>query len=305
MTAQPFTTPVLFLIFNRPETTEKVFEKIREIQPRQLFVSADGPGLAKNGEKEKCEQTRSVIQKVDWKCDLRTNFSENNLGCRVGVSTGIQWFFDQVSEGIILEDDCVPDSSFFRFCEVLLNYYRNDERIMHIGGINVQDGIHRGTGSYYFSEINHIWGWATWRRAWENYDVNVSTYPQLVEQNLFSTVFPHPATRKYWKKNIELVFNKKKDTWDIQWQYAVSVNNGLAIVPNLNLVSNIGFDSQATHTIDHFHTLANRPAASLTAVEHPSFVLPDLQADAYTMRKYLNPHKFKKLWQLIHRGYAR
>ena len=304
MTAKPFTTPILFLIFNRPETTEKVFEKIREIQPRQFFVSADGPRFEKNGEKEKCELARTIVQKVDWKCDLKTNFSEKNLGCRVGVSTGIQWFFDQVSEGIILEDDCVPDSSFFRFCDVLLNYYRNDERVMHIGGINVQDGIRRGTGSYYFSKINHIWGWATWRRAWEKYDVNVSSYPQLLEQELFPTVFPHPATRKYWKKNIELVFNKKKDTWDIQWQYAVSVNNGLAIVPNLNLVSNIGFDVQATHTIDHFHTLANRPASSLATVEHPFFVLPDLQADAYTMRKYLNPPKIKKLWQLIRRRYT-
>jgi len=305
MTDKPFTTPILFLIFNRPETTEKVFEKIREIQPLQLYVSADGPRLAKNDEKEKCEQARSIIQKVNWKCDLKINLSEKNLGCRVGVSTGIQWFFDQVTEGIILEDDCMPDSSFFHFCEVLLNYYKNDERVMHIGGINVQDGIRRGTGSYYFSKINHIWGWATWRRAWEKYDVNVSTYPRLVEQELFSTVFPYHATRKYWKKNIELVFNKKKDTWDIQWQYAVSVNNGLAIVPNLNLVSNIGFDSQATHTIDHFHTLANRPASSLATVEHPFFVLPDLQADAYTMRKYLNPHKFKKLWQLIRRGYTK
>ena len=170
-------------------------------------------------------------------CDLKTNLSEKNLGCRAGVSSGITWFFNHVSEGIILEDDCVPDTSFFRFCEVLLEYYRNDERIMHIGGINLQDGRTRGIGSYYFSKINHIWGWATWKRAWDKYDVNISTYPQLVEQKLFSTVFTNPATRRYWQKNIDLVYNNRKDTWDIQWQYAVSVNNGLAIIPNRNLVS--------------------------------------------------------------------
>jgi hypothetical protein len=189
MTNTPFATPILFLIFNRPDTTDKVFEKIREIQPRQLFISADGPRPDRKDEREKCEEARKVIQKIDWKCELKTNFSEKNLGCRVGVSSGIDWFFSQVSKGIILEDDCLPDASFFNFCKVLLEYYRNDERIMHIGGINVQDGRMRGTASYYFSKISHIWGWATWKRAWEKYDVNIRTYPQLLEQDMFSTVY--------------------------------------------------------------------------------------------------------------------
>jgi hypothetical protein len=305
MTNKPFITPILFLIFNRPDTTEKVFEKIREMQPRRLFISADGPRPDKTNEKQRCEEARKVIERVDWKCDLKTNLSEKNLGCRVGVSSGIHWFFTHVSEGIILEDDCVPDTSFFHFCEVLLEYYRDDERVMHIGGSNFQDGRTRGTGSYYFSKINHIWGWATWKRAWDKYDVNVSTYPQLLEQKLFPTVFTHPDTRRYWQKNIELVYNKIKDTWDIQWQYTVSVNNGLAIIPNVNLVSNIGFDVHATHTIDNFNTLANRPTSHIDTMSHPMFVVPDLQADDYTMRKYLNPPKLKKLWQLVRRGLAK
>ena len=304
MKPELFNTPILFLIFNRPDTTDKVFETIRKIQPRQLFISADGPRPDKMDEKIKCELAREVIQRIDWKCDLKTNLSEKNLGCRVGVSSGIHWFFTHVSEGIILEDDCLPDSSFFHFCEVLLKYYRNDERVMHIGGVNFQDGKTRGGGSYYFSRINHIWGWATWKRAWDKYDVNVSTYPQLLEQKLFSTVFTNPDTRRFWQKNIELVYNKTKDTWDIQWQYAVSVNNGLAILPNVNLVSNIGFDINATHTIDHFNTLANRPTSTIDSIIHPKFIIPDDQADAYTIRKYLNPSKLKKLWQLIRRGLA-
>jgi len=303
MTDKPFTTPILFLVFNRPGTTEKVFDKIREIQPRQLFISADGPRPDKIGERQKCEETRKIIKRIDWQCDLKTNFSEKNLGCRVAVSSGIHWFFSHVSEGIILEDDCLPDSSFFHFCETLLGYYRNDERIMHIGGINLQDGKVYGDGSYYFSKINHIWGWATWKRAWDKYDVNFSSYPQLLEQKLLSTVFPDPVIKKYWQKNIELVYTNKKDTWDVQWQYAVSINNGLAILPNINLVSNIGFDVNATHTIDNFHTLANRATSRIDTVHHPIFVVPSLQADTYTMRKYLNPHKLKKLWQLIRRGF--
>jgi hypothetical protein len=302
MTKKPFATPILFLIFNRPDTTEKVFEKIREMQPRQLFISADGPRPDRKGEQEQCETARNVIQRIDWTCDLKKNFSEKNWGCRTGVSSGIDWFFSQVEEGIILEDDCLPDSSFFYFCEALLEHYRNDERIMHIGGINVQDGAMRGAASYYFSRINHIWGWATWKRAWDTYDVNLQTYPQLLEQNLFPAVFPDPAVRRYWQRNIELVHKKIKDTWDVQWQYAVSVNNGLAILPNVNLVSNIGFDLNATHTVDNFHTLANRPTSAMKTIKHPLVIVPDLQADDYAMRKYLNPNKVKKLWQLIRRG---
>ena len=294
-----FNTPVLFLLFNRPDTTEQVFEKIRAIRPRRLFVSADGPRPSKAGEREQCERVRNVIKKVDWRCDLKTNFSETNLGCRVGVSSGLHWFFSQVSEGIILEDDCVPDLSFFHFCEELLEYYRDDERIMHIAGANFQDGRLRGNGSYYFSRINHIWGWATWKRAWNKYEVTVATYPDLLQQRLMASVYPDVATRNYWEKNIDLVYRNRKDTWDIQWQYAVSVNNGLAIIPNVNLVSNIGFDTNATHTIDASHSLSNRTASPVGTMRHPTFVVPDLQADAYTMKMYLHPSKSKKLWQLV------
>ncbi|RPI02482.1 MAG: hypothetical protein EHM64_13890 [Ignavibacteriae bacterium] len=296
-----FGTPILFLIFNRPDTTAQVFEKIREIRPRRLFISADGPRSGKPGERQKCEETRKIVKRVDWKCEVKTNFSEKNLGCRNGVSSGIDWFFNHVSEGIILEDDCLPELSFFHFCETLLGYYRNDDRVMHIGGVNFQDGATRGSGSYYFSKLNHIWGWATWKRAWDKYDVTVSSYPQLLEQNMLQTVFPDPAMCRFWRKNIELVHKMKKDTWDVQWQYAVSVNNGLSILPNVNLVSNIGYNLDATHTIDNFHALASRPTSPLDTFRHPLFVVPDLQADAYTMRKYLNPNKFKKLLQLIRR----
>ncbi|MGD0589520.1 MAG: nucleotide-diphospho-sugar transferase [Bacteroidota bacterium] len=301
MKSELFNTPILFLIFNRPETTEKVFQRIRDIQPRRLFVSADGPRQHKTGEDRLCAETRKIVEKVDWKCELQTNFSKKNLGCRIGVSSGIDWFFRHVAEGIILEDDCVPDSSFFRFCDTLLEYYRNDERIMHIGGANFQDGSTRGDGSYYFSNINHVWGWATWKRAWDLYDVEMKSYPQYLHEEKLLQLFPDPTIRTYWKRNFDLVYEHKKDTWDFQWQYATSFYRGLALIPNRNLISNIGFDQNATHTIDNFYTLANRPTASIAQIIHPEIIVPDLYADRYTFKKYMNPNKFNKTRQMIRR----
>jgi hypothetical protein len=301
MKIKSFQTPILFLIFNRPDTTEKVFQRIRAIQPRRLFVSADGPRQHKIGEDRLCAETRRIIEKVDWKCELQTNFSKKNLGCRIGVSSGIDWFFRHVSEGIILEDDCMPDISFFPFCETLLEYYRDDERIMHIGGANFQDGNTHGDGSYYFSNINHVWGWATWKRAWDLYDVEMKSYPQCLRENKLLQLIPDPAIRKYWKRNFDLVYEQRKDTWDFQWQYATSFYQGLAIIPNKNLISNIGFDHNATHTIDNFYTLANRPTSSIALINHQEAIVPDLDADHYTFRKYMNPNKFKKVCLLIRR----
>ena len=159
-------TPVLFLIFNRPELTEKVFQKIQDAQPKYLFVAADGPRDNKYGEKDLCEKTRAVVlENITWECEVKTLFRTENLGCRTAVSSAINWFFENVEEGIILEDDTVPDNSFFSYCQALLEKYRNHEQIMMITGDNFQDGIKRGNGSYYFSRYVHIWGWASWRRA--------------------------------------------------------------------------------------------------------------------------------------------
>lgn len=299
MTEQHFTVPVLFLIFNRPQTTEKVFQRIREIRPKYLYVSADGPRVNKEHEKELCESTRKLIEKVDWECEVKTHFSDINLGCKIGVSSGINWFFEHVEEGIILEDDCLPDLSFFSFCEVMLKKYRHNDKIMHIGGTNFQDGIHRGSGSYYFSNINHVWGWATWQRAWRKYDITISSYHDLLQQNYFKQVFSYSLIEKFWKKKFELAYTNRIDTWDIQWQYAMSVHNGLAIIPNKNLVSNIGFHDSATHTVDKFNTLSNIPSFTLNNIIDPSEIRPDLMADVYAFRKYFSPSKLRKLWYLI------
>jgi len=296
-----FDTPILFLIFNRPDTTKIVFEKIREIQPRQLFVSADGPRPDKKGEHDTCEEARTITQAIDWKCELHTNYSKTNLGCRVAVSSGIDWFFNHVSNGIILEDDCVPDRSFFHFCATLLDRYRTENNVMHISGVNFQDGQQYGAGSYYFSAFNHVWGWATWKRAWNLYDVDMKSYPACLEQGLLDQIFPDPALRKYWKKNFDLVFERKKDTWDFQWQYASAMNHGVSIIPNKNLVTNIGFDANATHTVDHTNSLAKMPVEAIADIIHPTAILLEQKADTYAFRHYISPPKWKKVWSLIRR----
>ena len=294
MKSKAFDIPILFLIFNRPDTTAKVFERIRRMKPRMLYVAADGPRTNKPGESQLCEATRAIVKGVDWDCKVYTRYSKTNQGCRVAVSTAIDWFFSRVDEGIILEDDCVPNDAFFQFCRSLLEFYRSDERIMHICGVSFQDGAQRGNASYYFSSMNHVWGWATWKRAWEKYDVNVSAFPQLVESGVFASIFPDPEMRTFWIKRFNLVYARQRDTWDYQWQFAMSVNHGLSIVPNNNLVSNIGFGTDATHTTDSFHELGNRPTIDMKNLIHPQFVVPNHDADWYTFRNYMSPSRYQK-----------
>ena len=291
------------MIFNRPETTERVFQQIRAIKPKYLFISADGPRPHIQDESKLCAQARAVVKNIDWKCELRTKYSDNNKGCKTAVSSAITWFFENVKEGVILEDDCLPDPSFFQFCAALLEYYRNNERIMHISGANFQDGSKFGTGSYYFSSLNHVWGWATWRRAWNNYDVNIKSYPQYLHNGKLLRLLPDPVIYKYWKRNFDLVYEQKKDTWDFQWQYASFLHQGLAVIPNDNLISNIGFDHNATHTIDLFDSLANRPTQTLKDIRHPRAIHIETEADLYTYTNYLSPPKWKKLLSLVIRKF--
>lgn len=271
-------TPVLFLIFNRPELTFRVFEEIRKAQPQQLFIAADGPREGKEGEAGKCEQARSIVNKIDWKCEVKTLFRDKNLGCQDAVSSAITWFFDNVVEGIILEDDCLPDQSFFTFCETLLEKYRDNEKIMHIGGNNFQDGIKRGNASYYFSIHPHQWGWATWNRAWNRYNININGLENFKKTQ---TIFKHPAIVSFNMEKLEKTLNGEINTWDYQWFYTIWKNNGITIVPNVNLVTNIGFGENATHTFQADHFLAQVPLGKLDTILHPTQIKVNKKADDY------------------------
>lgn len=304
-----FEVPIAFLVFNRPDTTALVFEEIRRIKPLKLLVVADGPRADRPGEAEKCAAVRSIVEQVDWPCEVLNNYAETNMGCKRRVSSGLDWVFELVEEAIILEDDCLPDRSFFSYCERLLDHYRHDERIMHIGGANFQCGLTRGDGSYYYSHLNHIWGWATWRRAWKYYDVNMSSYPLFCKQHHMDNILPHKGMRRAWLRSFSSVFASQLDTWDYQWTYAIWQQNGLSIIPNVNLVTNIGFGSDATHTSDSDNPFAATPAASHGDLVHPRFMVPDRVADEYTFRAItrITPRrllaKYRK--QVIFRLYGR
>jgi len=290
-----FNTPILFLIFNRPDTTEKVFEIIRNIKPSKLFVSADGPRKNKEGEKEKCEQTRKIIDRVDWDCEVLKNFSNENLGCKKGVVKGINWFFENIKEGIIIEDDCILEDSFFLFVQEMLSRYRNDEQVMHIGAANFQDGIKRGDASYYFSKFCHVWGWATWRRAWNHYDVAIKGFDKFKSENKISSILPDKKMQKHWLKLFQTVYDNALDTWDFQWVYTVWEQKGMSIIPNVNLVSNIGFGEEATHTKVSGHILAENQSGNISELIHPEKAEINETADKYTFYHKIYQSKWKKI----------
>ena len=272
-------TPVAFIIFNRPDVTERVFQVIRDAQPQKLLVISDGPRGDRPGEAERCAAARAVIDQVDWECEVLTNYSDTNLGCKHRVSSGIDWVFSQVEEAIILEDDCLPAPSFFQFCQTLLEKYRYDNRIMMVSGSNFQPN-NKMKDSYYFSDCIHIWGWATWRRAWQHYDVEMASWPTFRDRGLLKAVCHNPLEADYWQKNFDDVSNRTVDTWDHQWVYACWQQSGMSVTPAVNLVSNIGFRHDATHTFGE-SPLAAMPIGNIYNIKHPIFVLNDQEADDY------------------------
>jgi cephalosporin hydroxylase/Flp pilus assembly protein TadD len=272
-------TPIAFFIFNRPDTTARVFEAIRQAKPSKLLVVADGPRLNRLGEAEKCAVTRAIIDRVDWECEVLTNYSDVNLGCRHRVSSGLTWVFEQVEEAIILEDDCLPHPSFFRFCETLLERYRDDDRVMHISGDSFHLEQNSTSDSYYVSRYNFIWGWASWRRAWQNYDLAMQKWPQLRDENWLNEIFPNnPSAIRYWSNTFQNAY-EGFDTWDFAWTFACWSHQGLSILPRQNLVSNIGFGAEATHT-KNASKLSNLPTAEIEfPLRHPSILIRNTQAD--------------------------
>lgn len=279
--------PILFLIFNRPDTTEKVFSKIREIKPGKLYIAADGPRQNKVGEVEKCREARAVLDGIDWECDVKTLFRDENLGCKVAVSEAITWFFQNEEMGIILEDDCLPNNSFFLYCKETLEKYKNEDSVMMISGDNFQKGQKRGTASYYFTKFPHIWGWASWRRAWNRYDVNMKDFPLFLEQKVIENIFPNDKLlQDYWIANFNRTYQGGLDTWDYQWVYTIYKNNGLCVAPNYNLISNIGFREDATHTKTLESSVANMPTQEIESIKHPDFIVIDSKADEFS-RNYV------------------
>jgi hypothetical protein len=282
------------MVFNRPETTRLVLDAIREQRPSRLFVAADGPRGDVPTDERRCEQVRHLIREIDWAGELEILFRDENLGCRDAVSGAIDWFLEEVTEGIILEDDCLPDPSFFRFCSSLLDRYRDEDTVMAVSGSKAHPGPVT-TDSYYFSRYIHVWGWATWRRAWRHYDHEMASWPHLRDRGLLESVGDgHRDFVSYWRNLLDAVSDGEVDTWDYIWQFSCWARGGLGITPSVNLVSNIGFGREATHTFDAGGWVSQVPSEKMAfPLRHPADVVRHRRADRW---EDLHLYRTKDLW---------
>ncbi|QDU95560.1 glycosyltransferase family protein [Lignipirellula cremea] len=287
--------PVAFFVFNRPEVTQRVYNAIAQARPRTLLLIADGPRNDRAGEAEAVAATRAIVDKVDWPCEVLRNFSAENLGCKQRISSGLDWVFGQVEEAIVLEDDCLPSPAFFPFCDELLERYRYDSRVVSITGDNFQNGHLRTSSSYYFSKYFHCWGWAAWRRTWQTIDVDMATWPAFLAEGNLANLADSIAEEQYWRQ----IFNAQQQgltsTWDYAWLYSC-MSQGLTATPNKNLVANIGFQANATHTKGD-SWLGKLSTGSLGELIHPHAVLRHKAADRQTFESVFQPPPLLKKWR--------
>jgi len=284
------TVPVVFFVFNRLETTTRVFEQIAAAQPRTLLVVADGPRAGKPEDVARCEAVRALVSHPTWTCDLRLNLAPSNLGFNRRISSGLEWAFSQFEELIILEDDCLPDPSFFPFCAELLEKYRVDERIMMITGCNFQFGRVRGKGSYYFSQCVGTWGWASWRRAFRHFDREMRAWPRERVGNVLKRVWPVDSIADYWRERFDEAYHRAVDAWDYQWAFAMWRCGGWQVASNVNLISYIGCLPDTAHTTDANASFCNVPTSPMSLpLRHPEQLERDLTADLFEFyRAFLN-----------------
>ncbi len=296
-----YNIPILFIIFNRPHLVQEIFNVIKQQKPKYLYIASDGARPQKEGEVEKVRKSRDIINQIDWDCEVKTFFREENVGPGKGVSSAVVWFFEHVEQGIILEEDCLPHIDFFPYCEELLNKYMESNTVMLIGGNNFQQEIKYGESSYYFSAYPFIWGWAGWRRTLNGYDYNLDniSFPEF--KKIIEKYFSSWTERQVWIDRYILLKEHIVDTWDYQLIFNIWKNNGLAIVPKVNLVSNIGFSKDAVHCKDVNHKCANVKTSGIMPLRHPDMVEQNLEADS----SYYKYHFHKSTIRILYRGVRR
>jgi hypothetical protein len=307
-----FKTPVLLIIFNRPNSTKKVFEQIRVAKPSKLYISADGPRMRVPNDNSNCHEVRQIINLIDWDCELHTQFHEKNLGCSLGPRSAFKWFFSSENEGIIIEDDCVPEPSFFQYCEELLVKYRYNNKIMLISGCNLGYTI-RSNESYGFSRIPNMWGWATWKRSEEMIDYEMKEWRNR-QGKLFSV---YKAFRnslfdfdlnwfKYWVNKFNLTTNTQElSWWDWQWIYFQTKNRMLSVFPSKNLVTNVGFNENATHTKEQENPAANLKSFNIEfPLHHPVKIKRNIDYEENHLKWTLFYHR-RLPWHFYPRHYLK
>lgn len=277
-----FSTPILFVVFNRPDKTRQVFEQIRAIKPKYLYVSADGPRQNKEDEISKCDEVRSIVRNIDWDCDVKFLFRDNNVGCSHALVSSIDWLFQNEEYGIILEDDCLPDLTFFPYCSELLLKYKENNEIMMISGSNL--GFTSGDSSYFFSKYGQIWGWATWKKSWKKFERQIKINDKDLNFNSL-------REKRYWNNNFSKII------WDVQWAvYSIWKNKGIAILPNVNLISNIGFGSDATNYTDENSINAKIKTNPINfPLNHPHKVQIDIDLDKRIFNKSYYVPLYKRM----------
>lgn len=293
-------SPVLLVGFNRPDNLQKVFDQIRKNRPQRLYVAIDGPRQDNEHDRIKCEECRQIIKQVDWDCDLHTLFRDNNLGCGHGMYNAISWAFENENKLIILEDDCVPTDSFFSYCDLMLEKYKDDTRVWQVAGRSYHpNSIFFNHSDYIFSHFPHVWGWATWKRCWSKYDFYISDYPQFFA--LGGAINSSVNKRIGEKENcyFRRIFDEIQSTgtfhaWGPQWSYLMSKNDAYSIVPHKNLIHNIG--AVGTHTPKK--SKPDIPSEEMSMdLKHPLFVIPNREYDLFHARKVVYPRpNYLKRW---------
>lgn len=280
--------PVALFVFNRPDLTARVFEVVRAAKPPVLLVASDGPRDDHADDADKCAQVRDIVTDVDWPCDVHYKFEDRNLGCDPAISSAIDWVFSIVDRAVLLEDDCIPDESFFDFCNELLERYADDTRVMQIAGSNLEMPTESFNGSSYaFASFGLVWGWATWRRAWNLYDADLSTWPKFRDDGMLDGLHASWKRRMAMRREYDGVHGDPGRPWDRPWQYTVLTEHGLVAYPERNLVTNDGFRSDATHT-SGAGAMAATPRGRLDLpLRHPASVSENPKVEAFLEREIL------------------
>jgi len=299
---KPLVTPVALIVFNRPETTRRVFAAIAAARPSRLMLIADGPRAERPGEIERCEEVRKIVTAVDWPCEVLTNFAAENMGCRRRVISGLNWVFSQVEEAIILEDDCLPDPSFFPFCSEMLERYRDQCQIGMVAGFNSLDEDYPFDCSYFFTSAVPIWGWATWRRSWQKYDEHLQNWPELKRSGVLNLRLPSQRMSTYWTRVFDSMYEGTgPNTWDYQWTYTCWTQNWLNILPAKNLVENIGFGKDATHTTSGNLAPALRAEPLQFPLKHPPNIVPWAKHSLTFHARFFQPALAKRITRKVNK----
>lgn len=293
-------TPVVFIVFNRAEYARQVFDAIRAARPPRLYVIADGPRPSRPDDVEKCAAARAVVANVDWPCDVRRDYAAHNLGSGRRIASGLDWVFQQEPEAIVLEDDFVPHPDFFRFCSEMLERYRDDPRVATIAGANFLAHLREfpADESYFFSRYYSIAGWASWRRAWKNFDYGVTRWPEFKRRGLLEQIYPDPHVRHYFDYAWEQCLRgERPDVWDFQWMFACTMSNALCIVPRVNLTTHIGVVGTHSGQVSRNDLLPRQPLyIGDEPLRHPAFMLPNPNYDTSFFERNFHPASLRSPW---------